>query len=203
MGLEPVAAPAGRERLVAGARAARSRAAAGRPSRGRPAGRSRPRPRGPPSGRSITSGRPAAAGRRSRRRARATSSTSSSPRRQHSQIWRPLASAGKSISPVSISRSVMPQLVDPGDARLHLVDDALHPEAEERASSSASVAVRGVGRSSSRRLAGRAVPAPSSRPRSRWRGPRRGAGSARRAGRAAHSRIVRTSGIAALASSRS
>jgi len=33
-------------------------------------------------------------------------STSFSPSRQHSQIWRPLASAGKSISPLSMSRSV-------------------------------------------------------------------------------------------------
>ena len=30
-----------------------------------------------------------------------------------------------------MSRSVMPQLVDPGDAGLHLVDHALHPEPED------------------------------------------------------------------------
>ena len=49
----------------------------------------------------------AGAGRRSPRRAACQCATSPSPRRQHSQIGRPLTSAGKSISPVEMSRSVM------------------------------------------------------------------------------------------------
>ena len=119
--LEEVAPLVGRGRLVEGAAARRAPGAAGTPSPGRPGGWSGGDPtavggRGG-SGRrrgadgspgSVTSGRPAPAGRRTRRSSSCHHSTSPSPRRQHSQIWRPLASAGKSIRPVSISRRVMP-----------------------------------------------------------------------------------------------
>ena len=129
MRLEPVVAPPRGQRRREGRVAAPLRGSAGTPSPGRDRGSSQGRrPVDPPSGQSRSA--------RRRRLAKPSSmrchqSTPSSPSRQHSQIWRPLASAGKSIKPaLDVAERDAPG-VDPGHGSLHLVDDPLHPEPDE------------------------------------------------------------------------
>ncbi len=69
---------------------------------------------------------------------------SGSPRRQQSQIGRPLASAGKSISPVPMSRSVTSHDIELDDGVPHASDERL--DARRSRSDLAGVVTAAVGR---------------------------------------------------------